>query len=407
MQNSTVPGPAEPRPADARRLVARAVRLSSMRAKYAGWLAASSPKWTDLPILSKDELNRALEEVLAVGPRERGGSFLYASGGTMGEPRLSLIPGDMFVPDILEHWRPLDPEDVLVNLFTPGRMWSAHYFYNGIAAASGAVAIPFGAVGDDELGSWLDFFQAQGATAMAATPTTVKRLLTYAEQTGTALPWLRKLLWVGEKYDDLTATLVARHLPDVELWGLYGSTETWVVGWNGPRCRTDTVHPLPYQHIELQDGVVLVSNTHPRCVNPLLRYRVGDLGEFTRCPCGRPDAALRVAGRADSYFKFLNQLVSPEELVGLAREVDGVLDAQLGLVAPGTAAERLEVRVLAGPAAGPELLGRVRDRVLAGHLELGYVVSDTPDAFGVRTVPELASNARTAKTPLLVVDPVQ
>jgi phenylacetate-CoA ligase len=385
-------------------LLARAARLPSMRAKYGDRLGAAEPDWADLPVLTKEELNTAIEELLAGEPGERGGAYMYASGGTMSEPRLSLIPGDMFVPDILAHWRPLDSHDVLVNLFTPGRMWSAHYFYNALAAASGAAVVPFGGLGDDELDSWLEFFQAHGGTALAATPTTLKRLLTHLERSGRTWPALRKLLWVGEKFDDLTAALVAKHLPEAEVWGLYGSTETWVVGWNGPRCRPDTVHPLPYQYVELQDGAILVTNTHEKCVNPLLRYRVGDLGEFVDCPCGRPDAALRVLGRADSYFKFLNQLISPEELVGLACELEDVLDAQLSLVAPDTAGERLVIRIRSTPDARPGLSERVRSHVLAGHLELGYVVSDVPAALDVSVVPELSSNDRTAKTPLLVVE---
>lgn len=385
-------------------LLARAARLPSLRAKYGDRLDAAAVDWADLPVLMKEELNTAIEELLVGEPGEGGGAYLYASGGTMSEPRLSLIPGDMFVPDILPHWRPLDAHDVLVNLFTSGRMWSAHYFYNALAAACGAAVIPFGGLADDELDSWLDFFQAHRGTALAATPTTLKRLLTHLDRRGRSWPALRKLLWVGEKYDDLTAALVAEHLPEAEVWGIYGSTETWVIGWNTPRCRTDTVHPLPYQHVELRAGAILVTNTHEKCVNPLLRYQVGDLGEFVDCPCGRPDAALRVLGRADSYFKFLNQLISPEELVGLACELEDVLDAQLSLVAPDTTAERLVIRIRSTSDPRPGLPERVRSHVLAGHLGLGDVVSDAPAALDVSVVAELSSNSRTAKTPLLVVE---
>jgi acetylornithine/succinyldiaminopimelate/putrescine aminotransferase/phenylacetate-coenzyme A ligase PaaK-like adenylate-forming protein len=397
-------GSVSPAPDDVHRVLARAARLSSMRAKYAHRLEAATPDWADLPVLTKEELDTAVDELLAGEPGRRGGAYLYASGGTMSEPRLSLMPGDMFVPDILAHWRPLDPDDVLVNLFTPGRMWSAHYFYNAVAVASGAAVVPFGGLADDELDSWLDFFQARGGTALAATPSTLKRLLTHLERSGRTWAGLRKLLWVGEKLDDLTASLAARHLPQARLWGLYGSTETWVVGWNEPRCRPDTVHPLPYQHVEVRDGTILVTNTHEKCVNPLLRYQIGDLGEFVDCPCGRPAAALRVLGRADSYFKFLNQLISPEELVGLACELEDVLEAQLSLVAPDTAEERLVIRVRSTPDARAGLAERVRTHVLAGHLELDYVVTDAPAAVAVELVSELRSNDRTAKTPLLVVE---
>ena len=392
------------RPHDVDHLLARVARLPSMRAKYGDRLAGAGTDWAELPVLTTEELNVAIGEVRAGPTGGRGAAYLYASGGTMSEPRLSLIPGDMFVPDILAHWHPLDPDDVLVNLFTPGRMWSAHYFYNAVATACGASVVPFGGLADQEWDAWLDFFQAHDATALAATPSTLKRLLTHLERSGRTWPALRKVLWVGEKFDDLTAALLARQLPAAQIWGLYGSTETWVIGWNTPSCRPDTVHPLPYQHVELRDGAVLVTNTHEKSVNPLLRYRVGDLGEFVGCRCGRPGSALRVLGRADSHFKFLNQLISPEELVGLACELDDVLDAQLALIAADTAEERLEVRIRPAPAPRPDLRQRVRSHLLTAHLELGHVVSDVPAALVVRVVPELSSNDRTTKTPLLVVE---
>lgn len=391
--------------ADARRLLSRAAALPSLRSKYARYLSATVPDWTSLPPLSKAELNSALDDLLAQQTPARGGMYFYASGGTMSAPRLSLMPGEMFVADILEHWRPLVPRDVLVNLFTPGRMWSAHYFYNQVAVDSGAAVIAFGGLADGEIGQWLDFFESHGATALAATPSTLKRVLAYCARNGRPLGGICKIIWVGERFDEGTGRLLAEVLPDAEVWGQYGSTETWVIGCNGPRCSPDVVHPLPYQHVELLDGAITVTNTHRACINPLLRYQVGDRGEITRCTCGSTRPALRVLGRSDAYFKFLNQLISPEELVGLACEIDGVLDAQVALIDPGTDRERLEIRVRASGTGEPDLPRRVLDRVLAGHLELGYVVGDAPRSVTASVVDRLAENARTAKTPLLVVEP--
>jgi phenylacetate-coenzyme A ligase PaaK-like adenylate-forming protein len=405
-------GPDLPAP-ELSRILQRLSRIPSLREKYAGLLddRASAtpaelpelPELPDLPELTKDEFSEALAELVRLDPAARSGAYYFASGGTMSAPRLSLIPDEMFVPDILSVWRPLAADDILVNLFTPGRLWSAHYFYNALAAGSGAAVVPFGTLQDEEADEWLDFFAAQGMTALAAT---VKQILRHCNATGRGLPGLRKLLWVGESFDADTLAMVRDLLPDVELWGLYGSTETWVIGWNGPGCATDTFHPLPYQHLEFSGESILVTNSHPRCINPLLRYRVGDLGGPAACGCGAPGAALRVAGRADSHFKFLNQLVSPEEIVGLAGELPDVRDAQLVLRGCGTESESLELRVRPTPAAGPMLRDRVRRHVLAKHLELGYVLSATPAKLTVMIVDRLEANARTAKTPTLIVDPV-
>lgn len=387
-------------PAGARDLLERATALPSLREKYTG--LGPSPDWQTLPPLTKEEFNTALEELRAPGGSAGRGAYLFASGGTMSAPRLSLLPGHLFVPDIADRWAPLTSQDVLVNLFTPGRTWSAHYFYNTLAAALGATVIPFGDVGDDELDTWLDYFEDQGVTALAGTPSTLRRILAHCAATGRT-PGIRTVIWVGEAYDSATASVVSQVLPEAAVWGNYGSTETWVIGTNGPTCPTDVFHPLPYQHVELEsDGAVLVTCCHPDAINPLLRYQVGDRAEFTRCPCGDDSPALRVLGRADSHFKFLGMLVSPEELVGLALTVEDVQAAQVVLLGAGTDRERMEIRVRPKAAERPGLRQQVWDAVVFGNLDLGYVIPDIPEAITVTVVSTLAVNARTAKTPVLV-----
>lgn len=392
-------------PAGARELFKRAASLPSLRDKYA--VLGPVPVWQALPPLTKEELNTALEELRAPGGSAGRGSYLFGSGGTMSVPRLSLLPGHMFVPDIMDRWAPLAPDDVLVNLFTPGRTWSAHYFYNALAAALGATVIPFGGIGDEELDSWLDYFADQGVTALAGTPSTLQRVLAHCAATGRT-PAVRTVIWVGEAYDDVTAALVAQVLPEAAVWGNYGSTETWVVGTNGPACATDVFHPLPYQHVELEnDGAVLVTCCHSDTINPLLRYRVGDRGEFTLCPCGEGSPALRVLGRADSHFKFLGMLVSPEELVGLALTVEDVQAAQVALIGDDGDSKRIEIRVRPTDAERPGLSDRVRHAVVSGHLDLGHVVPDAPETVTVAVVSALTTNTRTTKTPLLVREAAQ
>ncbi len=385
-----------------RDVVERFAVVPSLRAKYAAWLADGTGELSDLPILDKEEFAVALGELTAGDAGVRAGAYTFASGGTMSAPKLSLLPDSMFVADILAQWNPLTPDDVVVNLYTPGRLWSAHYFYNAFALAAGAAVIPFGPLADEEIDEWFGFFEKQGMTCIAATPSTIRQVVGRCAELGRGLSGLRKLMWVGESYDAETAELVRKHLPGVQVWGNYGSTETWVIGWNTPDCPDDTFHVLPYQHVECVDGAIVVTNTHPRCVNPLVRYAVGDRGTPTVCGCGRPQPAVRVGGRTDSYFKFLNQLVSPEEIVGLARELPEVAAAQLVLRQAGTGDESLELRIRPSGLAAVSIADRVRRQVLTRHLELGYVVSSMPERFRVVIVEQLERLPRTGKTPTFI-----
>lgn len=392
-----------------RDVAGRAAALPSLRHLYPIPLLDGEDelKLGDLPVLTKDDFRAALPDLLARARGQATGSVVFGSGGTTAEPKLSLMPSHLFVPDIVRHWTPLDSGDVLVNCNNGGELGSMYPFYNMLGHHSGSVVVPLGAVAHDQLDIWLDFMDQQGATAVGGTPSHLAQLLEHCEGAGRRPPF-RKIVWTGEAYGERAVEVTDRVLPTAEIHGVYGSTETWVIGHNGPRCPLDTFHLLPYQHVEVEDGLVLVTNTHPDCVNPIVRYRIGDLGELVDCPCGRPGPTLRVLGRDDRQLKFRSILVVPEEIAAVARTGHGVRDVQLALFDHGSPQERMEVRLLTAPAAAAdqeETARRVRADIISRLYRIGFELGAVPGAFTVRCVDRLWSNPRTAKTPLIVRDP--
>ncbi|NYI06950.1 phenylacetate--CoA ligase family protein [Allostreptomyces psammosilenae] len=390
---------------DLHRLLAEVSRLPRLRHLYQGLAErpAGSVRLADLPVLTKEQISDALEDVVLQARGRGHGAYVYGSGGTTSAPRLSLVPTSMFVPEILRHWSPLSPRDVLVNFNTPGRLWSSHNFFNMLAHHSGAVTIPLGSVERHEMADWLDFVDRLGATALDATPSQIAHILEFCESTGRPLPGFRTLLWTGEAYGARAAEVTRRVMPDARLHGVYGSTETWVVGLNWPSCPVDTFHVLPYQHVEIVDGAVVVTNTHPERLNPILRYRVGDLGRLTTCACGRPDRALRLLGRDDPQLKFVSILLMPADIADAARSVEEVRDVQIALTRHGRPDEHMEVRILVRSGTDhADVERRVRDRVLTRVYRLGWAVASTPDSFAVRVVNQLVVNPRTHKTALVL-----
>ncbi|GGM13715.1 hypothetical protein GCM10010129_67200 [Streptomyces fumigatiscleroticus] len=387
-------------------LLERMAEFPSLSGRYDDARALAEPDLRDLPILTKDDFRGALPDVLNVARSRRHGSLVLGSGGTTSTPKLSFIPSGQMIEAIAAQWSPLDHRDVLVNYDTPGRLSSSHNFFTALAHQAGAVTIPLGAVDEEQLGEWLDFVGLLDATALNATQSQIGNLLEFYERTGRRPPAFRKLLWTGEPFGDRALGIVRRVLPDAELHGVYGSTETWVIGHNGPGCALDTFHVMPYQHVELEDGAILVTNLHPECINPVVRYRLGDLGEFTRCPCGRRDAALRVVGRDDPQLKFLSILVTPQEIVEAARLHPAVDDVQIALFDHGKPGERMELRIRTARGTDPAATEReVHRTVLTQVYRLGYEVqTEAPNAFRVRAVERFTVNERSNKTPLVVKD---
>ncbi|MEU2247266.1 AMP-binding protein [Streptomyces sp. NPDC019224] len=390
---------------EVRDLVRRAAELPGLADRYRAVLADGAPALTDVPVLTKDDFRALLPDLFARARSVPGGAVVFGSGGTTAAPKLSLMPSSLFITEIAAHWRPLTSDDVLVNCNNGAELGSMYPFYNQLGHATGAVVIPLGALDPEQLDGWLDFLEERGATALGGTPSHLAQVLEHYEATGRR-PGFRKLIWTGEAYSRRAAEAARRVLPEAEIHGVYGSTETWVIGHNGPSCPLDTFHLLPYQHIEIEDGAVLVTNTHPDCVNPILRYRLGDRGELTACPCGRTGPALRVLGRDDQQLKFRSILFTPEEVAEAAGSDPEVRDVQLALFEPGTPGERLELRVLLTPGADAAAAEeRVRRQVIGRLYRIGFELGSVPGAFTVRAVPRLWSNSRTGKTPLVVRDP--
>ncbi|HVH23938.1 MAG TPA: AMP-binding protein [Pseudonocardia sp.] len=388
------------RDAELRRLVARAAGLASLAATYAD-IDPNEGGWFDrVPVMTREKATVAAREAYARRDASSGPAYLFTSGGSTSEPQLAWIPAGLHLDEITSHWQPLRGTDTVANLAMPGRLWSAHVFYNRLAERAGAGVIGLGHVDDAELVDWLGFLDAAGATVLVGTPGQLAAVLRHCVDSQHPLGRrLRAAIWFGEACGPELFELIATHLPGLELHGNYGSTETWVIGHNGPDCDPDAFHVLPHQHVELADGAVLVSTLHPQAVGPVVRYRLGDRGCWVRCRCGR-EGALRVLGREGALVKFAGTLVDPYALVRAACTTPGVQAAQGVLMENGSGhIDVLQLRIVAHPRPDPDVL---RDHVLDAHIDLRFGLRGHEDAVQIQFVDRLETVARTAKTPALV-----
>jgi phenylacetate-CoA ligase len=383
-----------------RRAVERARRLPHFSRKYGeGAAVAGAQELEGLPPMDKADLAACADAVKERARAEGAGAYVFGSGGTTGTPKLSFISGDFFLDEIVQVWRPLARGDVFLNTFAPGKLWSSHYFYNQLAVRLGAITIPVGSMEGAENDAWSEFADDFGVTAIGGTATALGELLAASERSGRTLLGVTAVLWVGEPLRRQTLELLRRVTPRAGLWGLYGSTETWVIGFNTPDCEPPVFHVLPYQYVEIDGSRRLsVTNTHPSCINPLVRYRVGDLASRTECGCGRA-AAVRLHGRADAAVKFRGALLHADELVDLVCGAGDVENAQVAMVSGRDGRERLEIRCLGGTGFDEEA---VRAFVLARSLDLSNLFDDDPEGLRILPVERLETTRRSVKTPTLV-----
>ncbi|WP_371502056.1 AMP-binding protein [Kitasatospora sp. NBC_00374] len=370
--------------------------------RYAG---LGEPRTLDdlaaLPPLAKDDLNIALAHL---EPRaENGATWLFQSGGSTGAPKVGYAPTGFYMTGVHGHWQPLDREDVFVNAWGAGRMWGAHFLVAALADLAGCQVIALGSVTRDEYEDWLAFFVARKVTAIGGTPSVLRLWFAQARAAGVKLPALRKVLWLGEAWQPQLEEDMAVVAPDARRWGMFGSTETWVVGTNTPDCPADTFHPLPEQLVHVgPDELLDFTTLNPDMLNPVLRYRTGDAGRLVDCPCGRPGRAMRVLGRRDSVVQVRGLGLHVDEIIAQVEREPGVSRAQVLVTEARGRACGVDVLLLTDQDAAVDL-DRLRKDLLSATFTLSTGFQHDPESFRVRAVDALISNDRTGKTANFVV----
>ena len=377
--------------------------LPELREQYSSY--AHGTLLESLPVLSKSHFRSVKKSLLDRARSRSSGAVVLGSGGTTSEPLISVIPSGMFLDKIRQVWDPLKPDDVVMNLNTGGELGSMFPFFNSLSHFSGATSVPLGPLGDRKaVDRWLPFFEAVGATTLAGTPTQIGLVLAALNEAHKRLPTLNKIIWTGEAFSKSSLEQVKLY-GGLDIYGAYGSTETWVIGVSYPQCTVGTFHSAPYQYVELLDGQVTVTCLDDDCINPIVRYQPGDVGRACECDCGRP-GAFSVEGRADEQIKFLSILFYPREPYEVVISHPQVRAAQIVLVDSGSSQERMEVHVelnqLSSQETSETVSTSIREHLLGKLYRLAHETHDRPERIVVRVVDQLSANRRSTKTPYIV-----
>jgi len=387
----------------ARDTLAKLRSVPSLAERYADIVALDSLEdLIHVPVMRKDDLNVALDHLKPKA--QQGATWTFQSGGSTGSPKLGYAPTGLYMAEVYEQWKPLGPDDIFVNGWGAGKLWGAHYLMGAYADLTGCTGIGLGAINRTEYDVWLGFFADRHVTSIGGTPSVLRPIFGRARELGVKLPDLRTVLWLGEAWNPGLDEDIPQVAPDARRWGLFGSTETWVVGTNTPYCAVDTWHPLPSQLIHIgSEQLIDFTSLKPHGLNPVLRYQTGDAGEWVSCTCGVPDRALRVLGRRDGEVKFRGLLLNSDALIAEVAGQPGVSQVQLVLTEYAARGSTLEVLVVPARDAAADLAERVRDHILGSAFGgPSTAFHRDPEALVVRLVEELIHNERTGKVAGLV-----
>jgi phenylacetate-CoA ligase len=356
-----------------------------------------------VPVTGKDQLTAALAHLK---PKARhGATWSFRRDCGTGLPELGYAPTGLYMAEVYERWKPLGPADVFVNGWAAGRLWDAHYLMGVYADLAGCTVLGLGAVEQDEVGYWLEFCADRGVTSFGGAPGALRPIFARARELGLKLPALRSVIWLGEEWDPAIDDDLLHVAPDALRWGLFGGAETLVIGTNTPECAADTWHPLPSQLVHVgPDQMLDVTSLKPHGLNPVLRFRTGDAGEWVPCRCGQAGPALRVLGRRMGAVKFRGLLLDVDGLVADVAVQPGVSRVQMVITEHAARGATAEVLVVPSRDAAGDLAARVRRHILGSVIGRACTsFRHDPDALAVRLVDGVINDERTGRAADLVV----
>jgi phenylacetate-coenzyme A ligase PaaK-like adenylate-forming protein len=132
-------------------------------------------------------------------------------------------------------------------------------------------------------------------------------------------------------------------------------------------------------------------------LNPVLRYQTGDAGRFVECPCGQ-GKVMQVLGRRDSVVQVRGLGLHVDDIIAQVEREPGVVRAQIVITEQRGRVSNVDVLLLAGHDAPPDVAQRLRKELIAGTFTLSTAFQHDPESFQVNVVEALISNERTGKT---------
>jgi phenylacetate-coenzyme A ligase PaaK-like adenylate-forming protein len=346
----------------------------------------------DLEIIGHDVIRTTTQNCARREPR-----MLVSSGGTTGQPKLTFIPHDQGITRVSREWPALVSGDTMINAFHPGRLWGSHYLLQAIAQQQGAGVIPMGSLAADEVAEHVHALEAAKANAICATPTAAYEFCQGLKHSGSDLK-ISKILWAGEPWNARMKEEIFDMYPGVELWGNYGSIETYQIGNNFPGCETDVFHLMSDQILELAPEGALLTRVGENWTVPVVRYRLGDRIERAECSCGR-GLAFRVVGRSDDAIKFGGTLFSLGAISDFVLQQTSAPGIQLVLKGNKSegSAKALEIRVL-----GDHDEAKLHKTLAKHFIDIDVKDHDGNNMLVVKSCAALHKNPRTHKTPLVL-----
>jgi phenylacetate-coenzyme A ligase PaaK-like adenylate-forming protein len=275
-----------------------------------------------LPLLTKTDLQKQ-----KIDPRDA--QFFVKSGGSSGEPQLSVFTYDDYhiQMKLAAHGlvaAGLDPaRDRVMNLFFGGGLYGGFISFFSILEEIKATQFPMAASADPDF--IVRIIAEQGVDTLLGMPSYIWNLFQNHDAFFSRHRGVKKIFYGGEHFSESQRRLLKdRYGVEVIRSATYGSNDSGPMGYQCQHCegtahhlhdRLQTLEILKTDRDEpVAPGEVgrLVLSSRVRRGQNLKRYEIGDLGRWVEgpCRCGRQSPRFELLGRYGDVFRvggiFLN-----------------------------------------------------------------------------------------------------
>jgi phenylacetate-coenzyme A ligase PaaK-like adenylate-forming protein len=288
-----------------------------------------------VPVLTKEGFQ-------ALSPEESSKQLFFTSGGSSGEPKVSIFTWDdykfqMRVAADGLFAAGLDPStDRCVNLFAAGHMYGGFLSFFSILEALKAPQIPAGM--HTNFAEIADNILRNRASVLLGMPAFIVQLFEAQEEVLRKYRGIRKIFFGGEHLEPASR----RHLSEtfgVEVIraAVYGSNDAGPLGFQCEYCDPAVYHlnaRLQALEILRQDedapvspgetGRLIFTSLH-RSGQPLNRYEIEDLGRWVEgpCRCGRTIPRFELQGRFGDTFRLCSLYLNYNKFAHILGEHSG------------------------------------------------------------------------------------
>ena len=237
------------------------------------------------------------------------GCYIFSAGGSTGLKKYVLYSNDEFSKSkelFGKGFRALglNKNNVIANLFPAGAFYTAFLAINkGLEETGCKVLSMAGGLSHEET---LDYFKMFKPDTIFVLPSFIIPLAQFAEQNGYDIT-IKNIIYAAEHMTTDAKAYISSvfHADKICSFG-YAAVETGPIGYQCTCCKDNEFHvEEEWVYVESDENDEALVTCLYKQLQPIIRYKVGDVIEFVKepCSCGRLSSKFKLLGRSGEKIR--------------------------------------------------------------------------------------------------------